>query len=154
MAAEVVAAEQGVALVEPTRPADVQVGVPGSTHLAKSLLELVWAQAEARRLVVADEVRPLCEPKRLEDVADAIERIDGDLDIDHVLGGESGHGRRADVIDAQGEIAERVTQGRPDLQELLTPAWVRFDDLCGGSHLSRRVHLVGVPAVRWSDSAS
>ena len=48
-------------------------------------------------------------------VEDAIfEGGDGDLNIDHIFGRQARHGRRADVINTQGQIAEPLAQAGGD----------------------------------------
>jgi hypothetical protein len=57
------------------------------------------------------------------------ERGHGHLDVDHILGGQTGHGGRADVVHAQREVAQRGAQRQPEAPELSRPARVgRGDD--------------------------
>jgi len=67
-----------------------------------------------------------------------VEAAHGDLDVDDVFGPQTGHGGRADVVDAQGQLAERLAQAGGDGPELGRPGRVVGDDGDHGKHCSRK----------------
>ncbi len=61
---------------------------------------------------------------RTEPLGDALDRSalrDLDVDIEDGLGGHAGYRRTANVVDAQGEIAQSLLERRPQLRKCLRP---------------------------------
>lgn len=70
--------------------------------------------------------------------------LDHDHKVDHGLGGETGHSRRANVLDRYGEVADCSGHTVVEPLELKWPAWVIVDNddrIRHGGSLCRRAYV-------------
>src|SRR5258708_7911906 len=129
--AEVIAEEQGVALVGPAHLTDVQVGAPLSLRRAEEqLAPLPRRIIPPRREMVARYSLPErvsvwggCRYNR-----PGVRGRHRDLHVDDVLRSQPGDRGRADVIDAHRQISHDLAQWRTDAMELYGPLLVIWDN--------------------------
>ena len=99
---EPVAEQQGELLIGPAIDADVDVG--GAAGVCSTVDPFAPQGCVAGLWIVGGDVRNARVADGGECVGDLVgdlKRGDGDLDVDHVLGLETGYGRGADVVDPQ-----------------------------------------------------
>ena len=127
--AEVVAEEERIPLIRPAGDTDVQIRGAAGARLEEELLPVqVRAMCPRRPVVLGDlSVDEACLGERRGEKS-AIESSDGHLYVDDILRRKTGNRSRADVIDAEREVAEGGSQSRGDHFELCRPACLRFDD--------------------------
>src|SRR5215475_13705766 len=117
--AKEVAEQQGELLGEAARPADVDVG---------SRVPRWFPEVPLGALGV---IGPVDKAEALQRSAERLDRLqpgNGDLDIDHGFGSEPGHGRRADVVDADRYAAKCLAQPAPQFGETDWPGGVVVRD--------------------------
>ena len=153
--AQVVAEEERVALVGAAEDADVGVGHALAGGLAQEpFLPVAVGAGAVGWAVVADDAFGAGVAQRGQGCKHFRgEGSDGDLDVDDVLGGEAGDRGGADVVDAEGEIAEGVTKGGGDGGEIGGPGGLIVDNgrhrcverevVRGAAHEARREPVIG-----------
>src|SRR5580704_6704771 len=103
MGAQVIAAQQGKALVRSPGDTDVDVGGASAGWLAEQLLPVTRRTRRAGWSVIGRVTTREHEaglPKRLSQLL-RVQRGHGYLDVENVLGRQTRHRRRANVVDAE-----------------------------------------------------
>ncbi len=151
MGAQVIAEQERIALVGPALDTHMGMGpalTEGSTK--EQFLPLGIRPRKMRRAVIAMNLFVGCIPDRGHRCDQGIiEGRDGDLNVDHIFGGQAGHGGRADVINAQGEITQGATQDGGDLLKTRAASLVgreRFRAWAGRSCEHRKTNLTAKSA--------
>lgn len=147
MGAKVVAKQQGIALVGIARDPDVDVGAATAGGLVeKELRPQRRVVGLARRHVIVPDGFPALIAGFTQSFSHfRYQRLNRDLDVDHILGAQAGHGRRADMIDPQRERAQDLLERTPDRFKLLGPERVVGVDGNGhGENLAGGTKLIGL----------
>jgi hypothetical protein len=149
--AQVVAEQQGIALVGPPDLAHVQVGGPPARRRPEVALRPVRRVPvlAGRHVVGGDPGGHRAQALERRREAGVVEAGHADLDVDDVLGGQARHRGRADVVDPHRQVAQRPAQQRLQLPVGGRPAVVVGSDddprgpLLAHPHLPMQENLVG-----------
>jgi hypothetical protein len=133
MRAKLVAKQQRVALIWPTRESHVYVGGALSGQWREQQLGpvLVWTLTAGRAVVVQQYiggVAILCPAKHWQEQIQ-VQRVDGHLYVDDVFRRKAWYSGGADVIDPQRERTEARAEPLRYRSELIVPTERRFNDL-------------------------